>query len=65
VSGVRIVQNRDAYYDKIQDFVMLQKVVYEVTRPLKCYERTKNPDYEFLTTGNSVTLEFRDEIMDC
>ena len=23
------------------------------------------PDYEFLTTGNSVMLEFRDKIMDC
>jgi len=42
MSGVRIVQNRDTYCDEIQYFVTLQKVVYEVTRPLKCYERT-NP----------------------
>jgi hypothetical protein len=43
---------------------MLQKVVYEVTRPLKCYETTETQDYEFLTTGNSVMLEFRDKIVD-
>jgi len=42
VSGVKIVQNRDTYCDEIQDFVMLRKVVYEVTTPLKCYEGT-NP----------------------
>ena len=39
--GVRIVQKRDTYCDEVQDFVMLHKVVYEVTRPLKCYERRK------------------------
>lgn len=42
MSGMRIVQNRGTYCYEIHYFVMLQKVVYEVTRPLKCYERT-NP----------------------
>jgi hypothetical protein len=27
--------------------------------------KERNPDYEFLTTGNSVMLEFRDKMEDC
>ena len=48
--GVRIMQNIDTYCDEIKDFVMLQKVVYEVIRPLNCYDRM-NPRLQISDNG--------------